>query len=510
MVLGLQPLGGASLGWRRESLQAVIPAGGGRVQLSIWVDAAPLTPLPLDALLREARGPRRAFEALAFLAYREKLMAGSPRFLTYFGRDTLLTLLLLGDEAHPRLWDAALRSVLVRIGPGGEVAHEEALGADAMEATEAWSGPLRLVDGFRTRLDYAMVDDDFLLLPALRQWLLDEGGRPKAFAQEWLDRPLQGGMRMRDAIAANLSWVRRAAAPYAAHPNVHELIALREGMRKGDWRDSDEGLGGGRYPYSINAAMVPAALAAAIDLCGADALKLPACEDREALIHAHEVWQGAWRHFRVERSAEEAARARRTYARALGLPLPTGSESSPLRYEALSLDAQGKAMEVMHSDGGLRLWLGRPSSAELKERIAYVSQRFPRGLMSPLGMFVANAAYLRDEGLRAQFSPRHYHGAVVWSWQLVLWLRGLEKQLARADHPPELQEEMRALQGALRRSLESVRTRLDAELWSWRYERQRGWIAQDFVSLIEPMAPANPVQLWSATLLSLGKRLEGW
>ncbi|EQD32558.1 hypothetical protein B2A_13500, partial [mine drainage metagenome] len=50
----------------------------------------PLTPLSGRQLLRHPHaGSAAARDTLTFLAYRQKFLAGSWRFDTYFGRDTL-------------------------------------------------------------------------------------------------------------------------------------------------------------------------------------------------------------------------------------------------------------------------------------------------------------------------------------------------------------------------------------------------------------------------------------
>ena len=51
------------------------------------------------------------------------------------------------------------------------------------------------------------------------------------------------------------------------------LIALKEGVPVGQWRDSNDGLGGGRYPYDVNTALMPAALRAIAELARADAFE---------------------------------------------------------------------------------------------------------------------------------------------------------------------------------------------------------------------------------------------
>src|SRR5438552_345756 len=83
----------------------VLAAAAGRrlvVRLTALADDEPLTPVPLGALLRSGTvGSPRDRQALAFLSYEEKLLAGSWRFLTYFGRDTLLSLRLLMPALRP-------------------------------------------------------------------------------------------------------------------------------------------------------------------------------------------------------------------------------------------------------------------------------------------------------------------------------------------------------------------------------------------------------------------------
>jgi len=59
-------------------------------------------------------------QVFAFLASREKFTAGSWRFLTYFGRDTLLSLELLMPVLKPDVIEGALGSVLERLGPNGK------------------------------------------------------------------------------------------------------------------------------------------------------------------------------------------------------------------------------------------------------------------------------------------------------------------------------------------------------------------------------------------------------
>ena len=104
-----------------------------------------------------------AISALSFMSSSDKLLAGSWRFLTYFGRDTLISLLLLGDilsEGEHGAIEAGLGAVLERINwEDGSVCHEENIG-DYPAAQAALTGDSDTGDQY----DYKMVLSDHLLL----------------------------------------------------------------------------------------------------------------------------------------------------------------------------------------------------------------------------------------------------------------------------------------------------------------------------------------------------------
>ncbi len=68
------------------------------------------------------------------------------------------------------------------------------------------------------------------------------------------------------------------------------LIALKEGVPVGQWRDSNDGLGGGRYPYDVNTALMPAALRAIAELARTGAFEKQDGWDDIADKRA-EVWE---------------------------------------------------------------------------------------------------------------------------------------------------------------------------------------------------------------------------
>jgi glycogen debranching enzyme len=104
---------------------------------SATLDYPQLTQLnPLQVLNSESSDlisefPDQAI-ALSFLSYTEKLLAGAWRFLTYFGRDSMISALLLEpvlSSGNASAMEAVIGAVLERINrTDGSVCHEETLG----------------------------------------------------------------------------------------------------------------------------------------------------------------------------------------------------------------------------------------------------------------------------------------------------------------------------------------------------------------------------------------------
>ena len=227
-----------------------------RLRIQALTGEAPLVPLTI-LLTQRAGGDVRARDALSFLTYQDKFLAGSWRFNTYFGRDTLISALLLAPVLEPQAMESAIASVLDRLAPNGEVAHEEDIGEFAV---------LRNLREGRGRVatpvyDYGMVDDDFLLAPLAASWMLSDE-RNRARASRFLAGRSSNRERNGAALARNLTWVVESAAPFAKVPSVLNLVGIKPGRMTGNWRDSEQGLGKGRFAYDVNAALVPAALEA--------------------------------------------------------------------------------------------------------------------------------------------------------------------------------------------------------------------------------------------------------
>jgi hypothetical protein len=153
-VLVAPQISGQSVTWQRDRLDgkagyrlavtvthgrlendAIVAGADGRIALEITAlsgDPA-LTPYtPQTLLTPQAAADPAARRALQFLSYHEKFLAGSWRFNTYFGRDTLMSVRLLMPVLSPAAVETGLRSVLTRLSGDGNVAHEEDIGEFAV------------------------------------------------------------------------------------------------------------------------------------------------------------------------------------------------------------------------------------------------------------------------------------------------------------------------------------------------------------------------------------------
>lgn len=486
----------------RIRLSAAPGASAIRATITALADDPPLTPIPAGELLEEgASADPRALRALAFLAYEEKLLAGSWRFLTYFGRDTLLSVQMLMPALRPAVIEAGLGSVIDRLSPSGEVSHEEAIGEWATaEHRRAGRDP---IDPREPVHDYTMVDDDFLLAPVAAAYLLDTArGRDRAAA--FLARKTPSGATYRDALAKNLAFVERRATPFAETRSADALITLLDGHLAGEWRDSVEGLGFGRAPFSVNVALVPAALEAAARLhssphFGCDTA--PAARARRLL----ERWSSAADLFRVEIPEADAARLIAGYAASIGLDpaAALASIEGPVSFPALALDAAGQPIPVMSSDDGFVLLFTRPPPATLEEAARRILRPFPAGLRTQIGILVANPAFSADPVQRGLFTTAHYHGTVVWSWQQAMLAAGLRRQLDRDDLPRATRDLLEAATRALWDVIRAAEEHRNAELWSCSFEGAGAELVPFGAERGHHRDESNAVQLWSTVYLAV-------
>lgn len=488
----------------------VMAGSDGKITLKITAlsGEAPLTPLAGDHLLNALAQPDAAARnVLTFLSYKEKLLAGSWRFNTYFGRDTLMSVRLLMPVLAPEAVEAGLGAVLTRLSPKGEVAHEEDIGEFAiLDHLRAGGGK-----SDAPTFNYNMIDGSFMLAPVAAQWLLDDA-RGRIYAAAFL-KHMDGRREDAKAFGAdlvdNFRFVLQHAAKFAGDPRAANLIALKSGFDAGQWRDSNDGLGGGRFPYDVNAVFVPAALEAAGRFLESRVLDsyLDAA-DRDLFSHA-KAMAGVWRSkagplFDVSVPNATARRDIAGYAAALQITDGAALRSvdgSPVSFPALALTADEKAVAVVHSDIGFQMLFGRPGSTVLGRGITALMRPFPAGLLTSIGVVVANPVYA-PPAIQAKLTRSAYHGTVIWSWQQAVLAAGLKRQLQRQDLPPELKDHLRSAQTQLWGAIGAAHSMRNSELWTWTFAKGHFQIAP-FGANAADADESNAAQLWSTVYLAI-------
>jgi hypothetical protein len=126
---------------------------------------------------------------------------------------------------------------------------------------------------------------------------------------------------------------------------------------------------------------------------------------------------------------------------------------------------------------------------------------FPAGLLTPVGVVVANPVYAAP-AIQAKLTRSAYHGTVVWSWQQAVLAAGLRRQLQRSDLPPALKQPLRAAETELWRAIGAAHNMRNSELWTWRFEKGRFEIAS-FGANASDADESNAAQLWSTVYLAI-------
>ncbi|KVF55061.1 hypothetical protein WJ15_35770 [Burkholderia cepacia] len=528
-ILAAPTVQGSAAQWQRDRIDgapgyslritlrdggSIVPAAGGKLVLSapagshtlrLHVDAlsgeTPLSPITRADLLAPSVNPDPVSQnVLEFLSFHDKLLAGSWQYDTYFGRDTLISVRMLMPVLEPAAIEAGLSSVLSRLSTDGKVAHEEGIGEFALVDNQKNGKPNDPTPTY----DYKMIDSDYLLAPIAAAWLIDDT-RGQARAAAYLAQRGSDGQTNGARLVVNLLHVATTAQPFAQQPSVANLIHLRPGEIVGNWRDSTDGLGGGVYPYDVNAVLVPAALRAANAFLTRGLLD-PYLDAGQRATLANTANQAAtWETqapqlFQVSVPAAQATADVSAYAPSAGVP-PGAAPSAPLAFYALSLDQQGNRIPVMNSDGGFALLFGTPPDDQLQRIVADVTRPFPTGLVTDAGMLIANPAYA-SQSLWPKFTSSAYHGTVIWSWQQAMWVAGLDRQLARQD----LSAATRTLLAQARQTIWQVisngRDMRTSEMWTWSYVNGK-YQTDAFGTRSADATEANAAQLWSTTYLAI-------
>lgn len=546
-------------------------------EVRVATDAQPLTPLARDEIFDRAflafadssRGsdPRieRQLRAVELLSTREKLMAGLPNFATYFGRDQMMSALMMQAIWTPAMSEHVIGSVLRKLSPRGEVSHEEALGGQAIrESAAQYVGLLAsyralsqrgerlradtvlerarsvLENMDRVRENYAMIDDEFQFPVLVSRYLRDprlDAARKRAFLAE----QEQGTSRLQ-LLLRELELVARMALPYAAAPHATNLVgfARRDATRwhSGSWRDSGVGYANGRFAMDINVIWVPTALQAidevlaALRELGVLAADTPSAglagpllrsylRDPAPLRRARDTWRGASKHF-VVRVTPAQLRDRLT-AKLASLPAEerrywdqvvtaTHADTSAIEFLALALDAFGRPIGVANSDPATRLFLtehSRRPPANARERgevlrdVAVFMRPYPVGLyVDGLGPVVANDTYASPAVWEAFRRDLYHSPQVVWGREVNLFVLGVANYLAAAFDGDRLRDpDLESYVRVLATALRRTQAAVDAS----GLRHNELWSYHIVEGKLQPVryGSSSDVQLWNTTSLAV-------
>jgi len=501
-----------------------------RFTVRVTTDAPALTPLPreqifnapflrflADARARADRAPQRSRAApgpesstspasyyrqlernvrgAELLSSKEKLMAGLPNYATYFGRDMMMTSLMMQPVWTDAMAEFVIASALRKLGPQGDVSHEEALGGQAIREnadeynahmaeyfrlvrrgslaaadTALANGRGLLADLQKVRENYYMRDDEFQLPVVAARYLANPAvtvARKKAFLMDSSD----GGRPRIALLMKELALVARLAEPYARDPVVQNLIGSPRldstHWRSISWRDSNAGYANGRFEMDINAIWAPRALQSIAEILAAlkalgfsnDQLAALApgalgsslgelARDPVFFERAIQNWQGAVRHFLVSLTPEEIRASVAAKLKSLpseeraywqGVLAATGADRQPIEFVAISLDSAGKPIPVVNTDPATSLFLRGVSDTTSAARAAVtrdvraIMRPYPVGLfVDGLGPLIANDAYA-SQNVWDAFRRSAYHSPrVVWGREVNLLLLGLASQISGA------------------------------------------------------------------------------
>jgi hypothetical protein len=238
--------------------------------------------------------------------------------------------------------------------------------------------------------------------------------------------PAESNLTYADMVLRAAERLMSLAGPFASPGNQTEdnLMHLKEDQIVGQWRDSTYGIGGGRIPMDVNTGLVPAALRAIGSLASAG-LYPTHPEWKQSADSYADVWENSTLpFFEVTIPQQEAQSLLSHYVNASSFHGQSQASliDSDVTFPALSLHGNNNLskVEVMHSDTAFRLALVNDTNNEqlstfLNNTATSIRRRFPAGLMTDVGMLIANPAYGQNPIYAANWTTSAYHGTVVVS-----------------------------------------------------------------------------------------------
>lgn len=511
----------------------------------------------------------RQVASLELLCFKEKLMAGLPNFATYFGRDMMMSALMMEPIWSPAMLEHVIASVLQKLGPAGEVSHEEALGGQAIREnagvynqviaeylSSKSDSVLTRAEGLLKNLqsvreNYNMLDDDFQL-PVLVGRYLAAPGIPAERKYEFLSAPVaphQSESRLA-RLLRNLLYVSKQTANYVKEPAAENLVGFPkiddQRWFSGSWRDSGPGYANGRFAMDINAIWAPKALASfavifdflrevdfsierlqslAPMMGGSDLVEY--FTNSQSLQQAIQTWGEAVRHFEVRLPPQEVQQ--RLRAKLEWLPheertywpkviAESSAVDDTVSFLALSLDEAGRPIPVANSDSATWLFLedfnrqilnGQRNPNDFWKLIRIFVTPYPIGLfLEGVGPVAANDAYAASE-VWENFRRDLYHSPrTIWGREVNLLILGLTRQILTAYSASGQinSAELEPYVAGLRAALEKIHTAVESS----GLKHNELWSYKIVAGKLQPAryATTSDIQLWNLTDLAVQYSLD--
>ncbi len=515
-----------------------ISFGAGYYHFEASFNYPQLTQLPPQDVLNDAsqalitQQPSQT-TSLSFLSYTEKLLAGAWRFLTYFGRDSMIAALLLEPVlsiGNASATEAVIGAVLERINrTDGSVCHEETLG-DYATYLNLQENITSTEPGFT----YPMIDTDFYLPVIMSRYFSSHPGRvqPMLARRAGAVDPVNRNLTYGNLTVINVEKIMNITAPFAQNQTRQNLIHLKPDEIVGEWRDSTYGLGGGRIPFDVNTALVPAALRAISELANMTGIfptSAPYSNWSTIAASRARIWEDdTLQFFEVSVPVAQARQRLNAFVNeSTFYNGPTNAETLPasgnMTTYALALQGYNglASVNALHSDTSFRLFFVNSTNDEqlttfINSTANDLNRPFPAGLLTPVGMVVANPALSGSDVLTSNFTNSAYHGTVVWSWTLAMMAKGLERQLGRCNTTSvpafctdsSVYDNVKLAYNNLWDVIDTNRAQLQSEVWSWTYSEDGGYMVTPLGALPPPPGvssgtESNVRQLWSLTFLAV-------
>jgi hypothetical protein len=507
----------------------------------------------------------RQIKSLELLASKEKLMAGLPNFATYFGRDMMMSTLMMEPIWKSTMLENVIKSVLRKLRSDGNVSHEEGLEGEAIRENAADYNSIlekyfstggqqgkdsliitaeKILENLnKTTENYRMIDDDFQL-PVLAAHYLSH----KEITNSQKISFLKSKVSKKDStvlslILENLIYITNKSSKYIADPEALDLISFEkvDGFwQSASWRDSRAGYAGGRFPMDVNVIWVPQALESVNKILdflknnnfsADDLLKMNSnvkgslieefFKSPDSLTNAVKIWKGTGKYFWTDISPNEVKKKIEEKLDWLGpedssywkfITQSKWKKDEDIKFLTLSLDENGNRIKIENTDPATSIFLNDYTEEILKGKIRPDSVinlikvftiPYPAGLfIDSLGPLVANDTYASRDIWEIFKNDRYHSPYVVWGREVNLILLGVSKQiLAAYDSKGNLKDQKL---GDYVAELKSILNQINSAVEESGLKYNELWTYQIINGRLFPKRyeTTSDIQLWNTTNLS--------